>query len=183
MPTKNETKPTPPVVILPSKPNSTKTPTTSTVPAKTPTTPPTVVVRRDLPPPKMSFSGINPLGCFTLKFDQKMKFSSDPAAYRNMFKAKVKSAATGKSSSNSNSPRKLRGLQAEEETTNGFQLEFLSSSDYDLTFQLVFDDPSRVSSTRDGSDTFSLEILDLSMFQSAESDKPLNASMFDSSML
>jgi hypothetical protein len=45
----------------------------------------------------MKFSGIDPTGSFKLKFDQRMKFPSDPEAYKRLFKAKMTSAATGKS--------------------------------------------------------------------------------------
>ena len=158
-------KPSSPVVVGPSTP-------------KTPASIKTKEEKKAMPPPKMKFSGIDPTGGFKLKFDQRMKFPTDPAAYKKLFSAKVTSASYGTSSKSGAGKRRLQ-----EGENTGFEIVLLGTSEDEISLQLVFDDPSAISSTRDGPDTFSLEIVDLSMFQSAESDKPMDSSSFDAKAL
>ena len=78
-----------------------------------------------------------------------MKWPS-AASLRKLFMCRMKSASTGKQTS-SGQKKRQRNLQETEENP-GFEIVVMSTSDDEISLQLVFDDPSAISSTRDGPD-------------------------------
>ena len=74
-------------------------------------------------------------------------------------------------------------MEDTDEADLGFEVVVLGTSEDEISLQLVFNDPSAISSTRDGPDKLSLEITDLSMFVSAESDKAMDETSFDKDAL